>query len=221
MQSIYQKPIDMNKISIIIVDDHKLIRQTWAYFLNADRRFMVVAEAGSSEEALVLFSQHQPDVVILDINLPGMSGLDAIPLIKENSPNSKILGVSMHTQPAYAKKMMQKGASGYVTKTSTTGEMFKAIEAVVNNKTYICEEIKNSITDQAMSDEDATHGIHSLSGREIEVIQHIKSGASSKEIAHALFISIKTVEVHRYNILRKLSLKNSASLVNFINSQAL
>jgi DNA-binding NarL/FixJ family response regulator len=211
----------MNKISIIIVDDHKLIRQTWSYFLNADPRFIVVAEAGSSEEALILFSQQQPDVVILDINLPGMSGLDVVPLIRVNSPNSKILGVSMHIQPVYAKKMMQQGACGYVTKTSTTGEMFKAIETIVNGKTYVCDEIKNSITNQAMSDEDVTHGMKSLSAREIEIIQHIKSGASSKDIAQSLFISIKTVEVHRYNILRKLSLKNSASLVNFINSQGL
>lgn len=211
----------MNKISIIIIDDHQLVRQTWMHFLNADGRFTVVAEAGDCEKALPLIKEHRPQVVILDINLPGMSGIEALPSILENSPGSKVLGISMHTQPAYAKKMIQQGAMGYLTKTSSTREMFKAIEAIVDGRKYICEEIKNIVTNQSLSGEDVSQGMDTLSTREIQIINQIKSGASSREIAEALFISIKTVEVHRYNILKKLHLRNSASLVNFINQQVL
>jgi two-component system invasion response regulator UvrY len=153
----------------------------------------------------------------MDINLPGMNGIEATQLIRKFSPSSKILGVSLHTQPTYARKMIQKGAMGYVTKNSTREEMFKAIMEVYGGKKYICAEIKNILSGH-ITGEDEQAKIESLSLREIEVIKHIKDGRSSKEIAQALFISVKTIEVHRYNILKKLRLKNVAALVNFINN---
>ena len=124
----------------------------------------------------------------------------------------------MHSQPAYAKKMLQMGAKGYVTKNSSKDEMIKAIMEVYKGNKFICEEIKNIISDQLLTDQPETPNINSLTEREIQIINFIKEGSSSKEIASALNISLKTVEVHRHNILKKLKLKNSASLVNFINS---
>jgi len=210
----------MEKITILIADDHTLVRETWSFILNSDPRFYVVAECGSGEEAVELAKNLRP-IVIMDINLPGINGIEATQLIRKFSPGSKIIGVSLHTQPTYARKMMQKGAMGYVTKNSSREEMFKAIIEVYNGKKYICEEIKNILSEQIISGEDQQTGLNSLSQREIEIISFIKKGHSSKEIAEALTISVKTVEVHRYNILKKLNLKNAAALVNFINNSQL
>jgi two-component system invasion response regulator UvrY len=181
----------------------------------------VIAESGSGEDAVELAKQLRPNVVIMDINLPGMNGIEATQLIRKFSPGSKILGVSLHTQPTYARKMIQKGAMGYVTKNSSREEMFKAIMEVQNGRKYICDEIKNILSEQVISGEDQQSGLNSLSQREIEIIAFIKKGFSSKEIADSLNISVKTVEVHRYNILKKLNLKNAAALVNFINNSQL
>lgn len=208
----------MEKITILIADDHTLVRETWSFILNTDPRFQVIAESGSGEEAVELAKELKPEIVIMDINLPGINGIEATQLIRKFSPGSKILGVSLHTQPTYARKMMQKGAMGYVTKNSSREEMFNAIIEIHSGHKYICNEIKNILSDQMLHGEEQDNSINSLSQREIEVINLIKKGDSSKEIAEALTISVKTVEVHRYNILKKLHLKNAAALVNFINN---
>jgi two-component system invasion response regulator UvrY len=211
----------MEKITILIADDHTLVRETWSFILNTDPRFTVIAESGSGEEAIELSQKLRPNIVIMDINLPGMNGIEATQQIRKFSPASKILGVSLHTQPTYARKMIQKGAMGYVTKNSSKEEMFKAITEIHAGKKYICEEIKNILSDQVISGEEQNTGLNSLSQREIQIISYIKKGDSSKEIAEALNISVKTVEVHRYNVLKKLNLKNAAALVNFINNSQL
>ena len=211
----------MEKITILIADDHTLVRETWSFILNTDERFQVIAESGNGEEAVELAKQFRPDVVIMDINLPGINGIEATQQIRKFSPASRILGVSLHTQPTYARKMIQKGAMGYVTKNSSREEMFKAIMEIQAGRRYICEEIKNILSEQVINGEEPQSGLNALSQREIEIINFIKKGFSSKEIAESLEISVKTVEVHRYNILKKLNLKNSAALVNFINTSQL
>ena len=211
----------MDKITILIADDHTLVRETWSFILNTDPRFTVVAESGSGEEAVELSKKLRPNIVIMDINLPGINGIEATQQIRKFSPGSRILGVSLHTQPTYARKMMQKGAMGYVTKNSSREEMFKAILEIQAGKKYICDEIKNILSEQVISGDDPQTGLNSLSQREIEIISYIKKGDYSKEIADSLSISVKTVEVHRYNILKKLNLKNAAALVNFINNSQL
>jgi len=211
----------MKKITILIVDDHTLVRETWSFILNTDPRFSVIAESGSGEEAVELSKKLRPDIVIMDINLPGINGIEATQQIRKFSPASRILGVSLHTQPTYARKMIQKGAMGYVTKNSSREEMFKAIIEIHNGNKYICDEIKNIQSEQVINGDDPQIGLNSLSQREIEIISFIKKGNSSREIGDALHISVKTVEVHRYNILKKLSLKNAAALVNFVNNSEL
>jgi two-component system invasion response regulator UvrY len=211
----------MEKITILIADDHTLVRETWSSVLNSDPRFFVVAECGTGEEAIEVVKNLRPAVVIMDINLPGINGIEATQLIRKYSPSAKILGVTLHTQPLYARKMMQKGAMGYLTKNSSKEEMFKAIVEVYEGKKYMCEEIKNILSEQVIAGEDQHSGLNSLSQREVEIISFIKKGYSSKEIGDELAISVKTVEVHRYNILKKLNLKNAAALVNFINNSQL
>lgn len=207
----------MEKITLLITDDHTLVRESWVMILSADPRFSVVAQCSSGEEAVELAKLHRPDVVIMDINLPGMTGIHATEEIRKHSPASKVLVVSLHNKPAYARKLMQSGASGYVTKNSSHKEMVKAIIAVSNNQKYICEEIKNILAETALSDEDQVAGLHSLSRREIDIISFLRKGFTSKEIAQNIGVTVKTVEVHRYNILRKLNLPNVAALVNYIN----
>jgi DNA-binding NarL/FixJ family response regulator len=209
----------MEAISILIADDHKLIRDTWSFILNTDNRFKVVAECSNGEEAIEQAKQKRPQIVLMDINMTPVSGLEATRQIRKVSPGSKIIGVSMHSQPAYAKKMLQIGAKGYVTKNSSRDEMFKAIMEVYGGNRYICDEVKNIISEQIM-DDGPSQGINALSERELQIVKLIKEGFSSKEISSQLNISLKTVEVHRHNILKKLNLKNSAALVNYINTYA-
>jgi DNA-binding NarL/FixJ family response regulator len=210
----------MAKISIMIVDDHTLIRETWSFLLGRDENFEVIAEVGEGEQAVEIAKTKRPNIVLLDINMVPLNGFDILKLIRKFSPGSKVIAVSMHSQPAYAKKMLRLGAKGYVTKNSPRQEMIDAIKDVNNGNIYICQEVKNILSDQMLGEDEGT-GLNQLSEREIEVINQIKDGHSSKEIADRLGISIKTVEVHRHNILKKLKVKNTASLINFINSTGL
>jgi DNA-binding NarL/FixJ family response regulator len=207
----------VKKIHLIIIDDHTLVRQSWSYALNADPRFSVIAESGTAEEGIELCKELRPDVVMLDVNLPGINGLEAVPLIRKYAPGTKILGVSLHTQPVYVRRMLQNGATGYITKNSSRDEMIKAIEDVYLGKKYICTEIKNILTHDLLNAGTKESNMNALSLREMEIIEMIKMGMSSKEIAVNSFISVKTVEVHRYNILKKLNLRNAASLMNYVN----
>ena len=210
----------MEKISVLIADDHKLIRDTWSFILNNDPRFQVIAECGDSEQAVEAARIKRPNIVLMDINMMPISGFEATEKIRKVSPASRIIGVSMHSQPAYAKKMLQIGARGYVTKNSSKEEMMKAILEVHQGNKYVCEEIKNNISELVLEENKDVPNVNALTEREIQIINLIKDGQSSKEIAGNLNISLKTVEVHRHNVLKKLKLKNSASLVNFINNTA-
>lgn len=208
----------MKKTSIVVVDDHKLIREMWTRMFSEKEEVEIVGEAGELDEAVELIKKLRPDIVLLDINLFDKSGLEAVPQIRKYSPGTKIIAVSMHNQPAYAKKMLQLGASGYVTKNSSHSEIFKAVEEVMQGRKYVCTEIKNILSDQILETETEEGGIKDLSLREIEVIKLINKGHSSKEIAAELNISVRTIEVHRHNILKKLKLKNTASLLSFISN---
>lgn len=208
----------MKKISIVIVDDHKLIREMWTKMFSSHPLLEVTGESGEFDEAIEMIKTKRPDIVLLDINLPPHSGMDAVPLIRKHVPGTKIIAVSMHNQPSYAKKMLQLGAKGYVTKNSSITEIIKAIEEVTDGNSYICTEIKEALSDIFVSGDDINADAKNLSLREIEVIKLIKQGYSSKEIATELNIAVRTAEVHRHNILKKLQLKNTAALINYINN---
>lgn len=211
----------MNKISILIVDDHTLIRETWSFLLGRTDDFEVIAEVGDGQRAIEIARDKRPNIVLLDINMAPLNGFDILKMIRKLSPGSKVIAVSMHSQPSYAKKMLRMGAKGYVTKNSPRQEMMDAIREVFNGQTYICQEVKNIISVQMLGEDENTPGLNQLSEREIEVINLIRDGLSSKEIATKLSIAIKTVEVHRHNILKKLKVKNTASLINYINASGL
>jgi DNA-binding NarL/FixJ family response regulator len=198
-----------------------LIRESWNLLLSTDDRFEIVGETSDVEQATAVAASRKPQVVLMDINMTPVNGFEATKQVLKQSPHSQVIGVSMHSMPAYARRMFQVGARGYVTKNSSKDELFQAIEEVVAGNKYICEEIKNILAHQELDEDSEYPDMNSLSKREIEVVSQIRQGFSSKEIAQRLEISLKTVEVHRYNILKKLKLKNTAALVNFINAQGL
>lgn len=211
----------MEKISLLLIDDHKMIRESWSIILSTDSRFEIVGDTSDVELAVELAKSKRPDIVLMDINMAPVNGFDATKLMLREVPELQILAISMHSMPAYARRMFQMGARGYVTKNSSKDELVTAILEVKAGNKYICEEIKNIVAQQELEEDSDHPDMNLLSRREIDVVQLIKEGLSSKEIAKRLDISLKTVEVHRYNILRKLKLNNTAALVNFINAQGL
>ncbi len=209
------------KITILLVDDHKLIRYSWALILNSDPHFQVVGESDNVEEAVNIAIAKSPDIVLMDINMSPVDGFDGTRLVRKYAPSSRVIGLSMHSLPAYAKRMLQLGAMGYITKNSSKEEMIEAIKEVNKGRRYICDEIKDILTFREMQGENTRPDKNTLSLRELDIVQFIKEGMSSREIAEKLDLALKTVEVHRYNILKKLNLRNTAALVNFINTNGL
>jgi DNA-binding NarL/FixJ family response regulator len=205
------------KITILITEDHMLVREAWCRMFNDDPRFSVIAECTTGEEAIASSQKLRPDLVMMDINLPGINGIEATREIMKLLPESRILGVSLHAQPAYAFKMMKAGACGYITKNSPMDEMFLAVTDICNEKKYICKEVKELLSDNMISGDDEAMVLNSLSKKEIRIISLIQKGQSSREIASSLMIAVKTVERHRYNIFKKLKIKNVAALVNLVN----
>jgi two-component system invasion response regulator UvrY len=183
----------MKKITVAIIDDHKLIREMWVKMFVAKSEVEVVGESGVFDEAIEMIKIKRPDIVLLDINLQQASGMDAVPLIRKFSPGTRIIAVSMHNQLAYAKKMLQLGAKAYVTKNSSYQEVFKAIDEVMNGKIYACTEIKDILSARLMANEPDGHGAKDLSLQEIEIVNLIKAGSSSREIAAS-----KTLPLHPY-----------------------
>ncbi len=205
------------EITIVIVDDHKMIREMWRLLFEGHPTIKIVGESATAENVPVAISIYKPTLVLLDINLHDKSGIDLIPLIKEISPGTKVIGVSMHNRPSYAQKMIASGASGYLTKNSPQEEVFLAIDSVLNGHIYVCSEIET--VSQLNKNSKDRKGLNLLSPKELEIVDLIKVGDSSKQISDKLSISVRTVESHRYNILKKLDIKNVAALINFLKSE--
>jgi DNA-binding NarL/FixJ family response regulator len=201
------------KINILIADDHKLFRETCCILFERDSRFHVAGQACNGKEAIQLAEELIPDVILMDINMAPVNGFEALETILKNNPDSKIIAVSMNSNLHIMKKILHAGALGYVSKNSSVEELTNAVLQVSSGGKYMCSETKELLVSTFVTEE--IPPVRRLSGRELVVIQYVKEGLSSREIADKLGISAKTVEVHRYNILKKTKLKNSAALVNF------
>ena len=206
----------MNKISIVIAEDHQLVRDVWNQMLNADPRFEVVAVCESGEKAFDIVKTRKPDVLITDINMKGIDGFELTQMVRTYVSHTRILAVSMHVQVSYARRIISLGGGGFVTKNSPLEELCTAIVEVFHGKKYLCEEIRHLLASRLLEDEQPSANF--LSVREMEIISYIKEGLSSIQIAEHLQLSKKTVEAHRYNIMKKLNVKNTASLINFMNT---
>ena len=206
-------------IRILIADDHQLIRDAWTMILSRDRRFKIIGSSSDSTGTVKMCRKLKPDILLLDIYMTPLNGIETAKKIRRISPETGIIAVTMSNHPAYIKKMLILGALGYVTKNSPVTELKEAILAVSVGKKFICTEMKELLT-ASFTSSDNNSAIQSLTGRELEIVRQIKAGHSSKEISTTLDISVKTVEVHRHNILKKLQVKNAVSLVHFIDKSA-
>lgn len=209
----------MHPITILIADDHRLVRDTWQLILGRENRFSVIAQCSNGEEAIRMAKELRPAIALLDINMSPVDGFEATSQIRRFSPGTRIITVSMFSQPTYVKKMFRLGALGYVSKNSSPGELIDAILTVNDGKRFVCDEIQSILTTHALLDEEPA--VNSLTARELEIMKYIRDGCSSKEIGAALGISSKTIEVHRHKILTKLHLSSSIELVNFINTSGI
>lgn len=208
----------MRRATVLIVDDHTLVRDSWAMLFSRYDRFQVLEHTGDGTHAIELARKYRPDIVLLDINMAPMHGFEVLRMIRNCSPSSRIVAVTLHLQPGYARRMMNNGAKGYVSKNSSAAELIKAVDEILAGKTYVSEDIKNLITRQWADNKDPMMtAADLLSPRELEIIKLIRHGLSSKLIGEQLHIGAKTVEVHRHNILKKLKVKNTAALIDFIN----
>jgi DNA-binding NarL/FixJ family response regulator len=207
---------DMKKINIIIVDDHTLVRQTLGFVLSRQTRFNVVGECGNGEEIAKLSEQLKPDVILLDVGLPESNGIKIVSAIKQIAPGSKVIVMSQYSYTDYVRKLMQAGALGYITKRSTLQEIQDAILSVQEGKKYICSEIRDRLADEWIDNAKRPVDLDLLTSREKEIIMFIQKGCSSKEIAVTLHLSLKTIEVYRYKILKKLKVKNFMALMHLI-----
>ncbi len=191
----------------------------WSALLGSDSRFEVVGFSLDGESALEKIRLQHPMVVLMDITLPGQSGIEITKLIREQMPGIRVLAVSMHSNTLLIKQMLMSGANGYVSKTSSFEEMSRAILTVANGQRFISEDIKELITTQMINPDtdSASAKLNLLTKRELEIVNMLKEGLSSKDIAERIFISNRTVEVHRYNIFRKLGVTNIVSLIKLVN----
>lgn len=207
----------MSKIQILITDNNKLHREMLTYVLNTDPRFEVLTECTNLEETVSVVFASRPDIILLSIGDGISAEISAIQQICNVCPATNIIGISSNMQPAFVKKMMQNGLKGYITRNTSKEEMIEAIAEVSQGKKFICNEVKNKAA-EFLFFEQATTDQAVLTRREIQVINCLREGMSSREMAAKLDISLRTVEVHRYNILRKLKLKNAASVIHFTNN---
>ncbi len=220
LASLASNPVFMKKITILFVDDHRLFREAFTDILKSEDRFLVIGETSSGAEAIEMAKTLNPDIVLMDILMSPVDGFEATRQICMNTP-ARVIALTFSNALVSVKRLLDLGAMGYLTKDSSKEEMMSAIIEVSSDKKYICKDIKNALSRQQFDDNDQYSLVNSLTKREIEIVQNVKKGFSSREIALQLDVGVKTVETHRHNILKKLHLSNSASLINFFNVNGL
>ena len=201
-------------ISILIADDHRIVREGLKQILQQTSDVTVADEAGNGEEVIQKISQRDYDLVLLDISLPGRSGLDVIKQLKSIKPQLPILVLSMHPEEQYAIRSIRAGASGYLTKESASEELIDAIRKVAQGRRYITSSLAERLAfEMGIVGQETLH--EALSDREYQVLCMIASGKTVKEIAQALSLSVKTISTHRTRTLRKMGMQNNAQLTHY------
>jgi DNA-binding NarL/FixJ family response regulator len=203
----------INEIKIVLVDDHKLLRDGLRNIIEQKSNMHIVGEASDGREAIKVSSKLMPDVIVMDVAMPGMNGVEAAKQIHKAQPDIKIIGLSMHSGKQFIQGMFKAGAFGYLLKDGDADELLTAITTVVQNKKYLSKDINQEFLSMLKSGEDIVKS--HLSSREKEVLQLIAEGNSSKEIGEILFLSSKTIDVHRNNIMRKIDLHTIPELTKY------
>jgi len=204
-------------INVILADDHKIIRDGLRTLIESQPGMHVIAEAENGRETIKLAKELQPHVVIMDISMPDLNGIDATREIVHSIPGIKVIALSMHSDRRFVSGMLSSGASGYLLKDCAFEELAKAIKTVVTEHTYLSPMISDIVVKSYInrSSESATDSAPSLTAREREMLQLMAEGMTAKEIASHLFVSVKTVETHRRNISQKLNITRAAELIKY------
>lgn len=207
-----------SKVKLLIVDDHDIFRQGVKMLLNNDSAVEVIGEASNGKEFLDVVEKLAPDVVLMDIAMPVMDGIEASKKAHEKHPDLKIIALTMFGEEKYYFKMLQAGVKGFVLKSSGISELLNAIVDVYNNKSYFSNELLMNLVEgfKAQLSKDskvAVNNMQHLSAREVEVLRHIASGLSNEEIAEKLNISTTTIRTHRSRVMAKTGCNNTASLI--------
>lgn len=208
-----------NQIKIMLVDDHQIIVDGIRSLLSDVINIAIVAQANSGREALAILEKTSVDIVLMDIEMPLLNGADATLLITTRYPDIKVIALSSYDEKSIIKKMLNAGAKGYILKNINKEILMEAIDTVAKGKTYFSSEITITLATSSAADiitqEKQTSSINLLSSREIEILKHVVDGLSNTEIAGKLFISAKTVDTHRSNIMQKLHIHNVVGLVKY------
>lgn len=202
-------------IKIVIADDHDIVRAGLKQIISDTRDMKVTGESGSAEQLIELIKKNVYDVVLLDLKMPGMSGLDAIKHIKAIKPDLPVIVLSMHAEDQYAVRTIKAGASGYITKETASENLIIAVKKAVAGGRYISPALAESLADSiATGGVDTPHD--NLTDREFQVMCMIASGKSVSEIASELFLSVKTISTYRQRILTKMNMKNNSELTYYV-----
>jgi DNA-binding NarL/FixJ family response regulator len=205
----------MARLRVLLVDDHALVRAGIRSLLQELPNVEVVAEASDGAQALQIAEREQPDVVLMDIAMKGMNGLEAAAKLRERQPGVKVVILSMHTSEEYVLLALRAGASAYLIKDSATAELGLALDSVMRGETYLSPAISRQVVDGYVQRVGSGAGADPLTQRQREVLKHIAEGRSTKEIAFELTLSVKTIETHRAQIMERLGIRDVAGLVRY------
>jgi len=206
----------MSTIRILLADDHTLVRGGIRALLETIERVEVVAESEDGREALELIGKHRPDVALLDIGMPGLSGLEVARRAQKESPRTRVVILSMHADASYVTQALRAGVAGYLVKGAAVAELPLAIKTVMKGETYLTPKISRSVVEQFLDDgEEAADPLSGLTARQREILQLIAEGRTTKEIAGVLDVSVKTVETHRARLMERLDIHDVPGLVRF------
>lgn len=205
----------MNPIRVILVDDHALVRAGIRALLDTIGGVHVIAEAGNGQEAVRLIGQHLPDLVFLDITMPGMSGFKVLEEVTLRFPQVRVIILTMHEAREYAIQALRAGAAGFITKSAAANELKQGIETVMRGKTYISRETQPEAPQLTAAEARGEMLLQKLTPRQREILVLIAEGKTTKQIAGSLNISVKTVESHRAQLMERLEIRDVAGLVRF------
>ncbi len=207
----------MIKLRIMLAEDHETVREGIRLIINAQEDMEVCGEVANGRDAVESAQKLQPDVIVMDITMPELNGLKATKELKKICPHLKILTLTRHTEDAYLRELLRAGASGYVLKQSSSNELLRAVRAIAGGGNYLDPNIAGRVmtgyTNHPLRGE--TSSKVPLTDREADVLRQIAWGYSNKEIAHTLTLSVKTVEAHKANAMRKINITNRIDIVRF------